>query len=93
MKALKSVLPTILYHHEHFDGSGYPDGLAGEAIPIEARIIAVSDTFDNTTHENPLGEQKNAEEALREMEKRKGIELDGNLVEIFIKEKVHLSIP
>ena len=42
----QDLAPIVLHHHEHFDGRGYPDGLAGEAIPLEARIIAVCEAFD-----------------------------------------------
>ncbi|MBX7072244.1 MAG: HD-GYP domain-containing protein [Pirellulales bacterium] len=50
---LKYVLPGVLHHHEHFDGSGYPDGLAGEQIPLDARILAVADSFDAMTSDRP----------------------------------------
>ena len=50
---LHPLLPGVRSHHEHFDGTGYPDGLAGEAIPIEARIMAVADAFDAMTSNRP----------------------------------------
>ena len=50
---LRDVLPGILYHHERFDGTGYPKGLKGESIPLEARIIAVADAFDAMVSDRP----------------------------------------
>lgn len=50
---LKYVLPGVLHHHEHFDGSGYPDGLTGEQIPLDARILAVADSYDAMTSDRP----------------------------------------
>lgn len=50
---LASAIPVVLYHHERWDGSGYPDGLAAEAIPVEARLLAVVDTFDAMTSDRP----------------------------------------
>jgi HD-GYP domain-containing protein (c-di-GMP phosphodiesterase class II) len=50
---IRDLLPGVLYHHEHFDGSGYPDGLAGEAIPFLARILAVADAYDAMSTSRP----------------------------------------
>ncbi|HEY6221422.1 MAG TPA: HD domain-containing phosphohydrolase, partial [Candidatus Eisenbacteria bacterium] len=53
IEMLRPLLPGVRSHHEHYDGSGYPDGLAGDAIPIEARIMAVADAFDAMTSNRP----------------------------------------
>lgn len=53
LEALRNVLPGVLYHHERFDGKGYPDGLVGEKIPLEGRILAVCDSFDAMTSDRP----------------------------------------
>ena len=53
LEMFREVLPAIRYHHERMNGTGYPDGLAGEEIPVEARILAVADAYDAMTHDRP----------------------------------------
>lgn len=84
-------IPMIRNHHEHFDGRGYPDGLAGEAIPIEARIIAVPDAFDAMASLRPHRETMPLEQILLEMEKCKGKQFDPKILEIFLQEKIYQS--
>ncbi|NIM90322.1 MAG: HD domain-containing protein [Candidatus Aminicenantes bacterium] len=81
---LKKSAQVVLYHHEHYDGSGYPYGLAGEEIPIEARIFALADTFDALTSDRPYRKGKSFDEALVEMEKNCGSQFDPLLADIFI---------
>ncbi len=50
---LSAALPMVLYHHERWDGKGYPEGLAGEAIPASARLLSVADAFDAMTSDRP----------------------------------------
>jgi putative two-component system response regulator len=64
MRTLDGVRPIIRHHHERFDGSGYPDGLAGEAIPLGARIMAVVDVYDALRTERPYKSTLNHEEAI-----------------------------
>ncbi len=72
-----SILRNIVHHHhEAFDGSGYPDGLQGEAIPIEARIIAVADVFDALTSRRPYKAALSTEASLAQMEVLAGSKLD-----------------
>jgi putative nucleotidyltransferase with HDIG domain len=85
----KDKIPMIRNHHEHFDGSGYPDGLAGEAIPLEARTVAVPDAFDAMTTSRPHREAMPYEEALLEMERGKGKQFDPKILEIFLDEKIN----
>ena len=75
----RDKIPMIRNHHEHFDGGGYPDGLKGEAIPLEARIIAVPDAFDAMTSMRPHREAMSLEEVLSEMERCR----DHNLIPRF----------
>ena len=82
-KSLASVLPIIRHHHEKFDGSGYPDGLSGEEIPLLARIVQVVDIYDALTTERPYKRAYSSEEALAIMrdETKKGWR-DPHLVEV-----------
>ncbi len=74
---------VALGHHEKWDGSGYPAGLAGEAIPIEARIVAVADVFDALTSERPYKRAWPVEEALAYLHENAGRHFDPTLVELF----------
>ncbi len=68
MKSLQNVLPIIRHHHERWDGSGYPDGLKGEAIPLHARILQLADIFDALTTTRPYKAALSPEEALKTIE-------------------------
>jgi diguanylate cyclase (GGDEF)-like protein len=74
----------ILYHHEWYDGSGYPDGLKGEDIPLEARIVAIADAFATMTTERSYSEMLTHEHAIEELKRCAGIQFDPFLVEKFI---------
>lgn len=67
LKSLRTVLPIIRHHHEHFDGSGYPDGLSGESIPLLARILQVVDVYDAITTSRPYKQAINHSDAERIM--------------------------
>lgn len=71
-------------HHERWDGHGYPDGLAGEAIPIGARIVAVADIFDAMTSDRPYRRALPDEAAVEELRKYAGTQLDPVLAELFV---------
>jgi putative two-component system response regulator len=77
-----------LYHHERWDGSGY-NGLAGEAIPVEARIVSIADVYDVVTHERPYKEAQSPAEALALLQQESGTQFDPNLVRI----AVELNLP
>ncbi len=85
----KDKVPMIRHLHEQFDGHGYPDGLAGEAIPLEARIIAVPDAFDAMSSMRPHREAMSLAEVLSEMERCKGQQFDPQILDIFLREKVY----
>jgi response regulator RpfG family c-di-GMP phosphodiesterase len=74
--ALRAAGPAIRHHHEHFDGHGYPDGLVGTDIPIEARIVAVADTFSAITQIRPYATARSAEDALDELRRCAGTQFD-----------------
>jgi putative two-component system response regulator len=65
LKVLRRILPVIRHHHEKMDGSGYPDGLRGEAIPLKARILQVADVYDALTTNRPYRGALAPEEALQ----------------------------
>jgi len=71
----------VLHHHERFDGKGYPTGLAGEAIPLEARIIAVADAFEAMTGSRPYRSARTPEQALAELEAHSGSQFDPRCVD------------
>jgi putative two-component system response regulator len=78
------VLRIVRSHHERLDGRGFPDGLRGEKIPVEARIVAVADTFDAMTTRRPYRESRPAEDALKELRRVAGTQLDPDAVEAFV---------
>jgi putative two-component system response regulator len=67
LKSFRTVLPIIRHHHERFDGSGYPDGLRGESIPITARVLQIVDVYDALTTERPYKHAFSITEALQTM--------------------------
>ena len=88
IELLWDVIPTVRYHHERWDGKGYPDGLKGEEIPYFARIVAICNLYDNLTHfissewESNI---KTPEEALEIIEKEAGKSLDPKLTKAFVE--------
>jgi putative nucleotidyltransferase with HDIG domain len=74
----------IRHHHERLDGTGYPEGLAAEAIPIGARIVAVADVYDALTSDRPYRPAVSAEGAIGELRRQAGRTLDARVVEVFL---------
>jgi diguanylate cyclase (GGDEF)-like protein/putative nucleotidyltransferase with HDIG domain len=86
VNSLKDCLAAVQYHHERFDGSGYPTGLKGSNIPLDARILAVADSFDAMTSSRPYRNMvKSKEEALKELQHYSGKQFDPDIVQIFVK--------
>ncbi|MCF7923472.1 MAG: PAS domain S-box protein [Candidatus Izimaplasma sp.] len=75
---------NALLHHEHFDGKGYPEGLKGEDIPLQARIICIADAYEAMTSNRPYRDALSVEQAKEELIKYKGTQFDPKLVDIFI---------
>lgn len=82
---LSQALPIILHHHERFDGGGYPNGIKGEDIPFESRIICVADSYDAMTSNRPYRNGLPHEVAVSELIKYKNIQFDSNIVDAFLK--------
>jgi putative two-component system response regulator len=80
---LDPALPVILYHHERWNGSGYPFGLKAEKIPIAARIVAIADSFDAMTTERPYRQELTPEQAFDEVISGSGIQYDPLIVDAF----------
>lgn len=82
---LKDALNYVLYHHERWDGSGYPHRLAGRDIPIEGRLLAIADVYDALTTDRPYHPALPRSEVLRYLRERSGSEFDPDLIPIFIR--------
>lgn len=78
------VRNIILYHHEKWDGTGYPNQLSGEDIPLEARIVAVVDVYDALTSRRPYKDSWTTEDAISFIYEQKGNHFDPFIVEIFL---------
>ena len=83
---LSQAIPFIYYHHEFYNGKGYPDGKMGEDIPLGARILQVADAFDAMTSDRPYRKALPYATALSELRKFSGIQFDPEIVRVFIRE-------
>ena len=84
MYFLKDIVAIMCSHHENFDGRGYPDGVVGEAIPLEGRILCVADIYEALTANRPYRDAFSVEEAIAIMEYEKGHKLDPKLTDVFL---------
>ncbi|WP_276352106.1 bifunctional diguanylate cyclase/phosphohydrolase [Cohnella caldifontis] len=80
----KDLIPMVEFHHERFDGKGYPNGLKGEEIPKQARLLSIIDSFDAMTTERPYQETKSYSDALQEIHRCAGTQFDPELAAQFI---------
>lgn len=88
---LGDAVPVILYHHERFDGEGYPKGLKGEEIPLSARIVMVADAIDAMMHDRPYRNRLPIEKVLSELRDNAGTQFDPVIVDIVLKGKIPLK--
>jgi HD-GYP domain-containing protein (c-di-GMP phosphodiesterase class II) len=85
LRRFRGALPCILFHHERWDGGGYPAGLRGHGIPIEARIVAIADAFDAMISPRPYRPALTHEHALDEVERGAGTQFDPLAAELFVE--------
>jgi putative two-component system response regulator len=86
---LRAAIPYVLYHHEWWNGSGYPRGLKGEEIPREGRLLAIVDAFDAMTTNRPYHSSMSAEAGMDELKRNRGIYFDPEMVEVFVRTYRH----
>jgi HD-GYP domain-containing protein (c-di-GMP phosphodiesterase class II) len=82
--SLRDAVPCVLHHHERWDGNGYPHGLAGEQIPVEARILAIADAYDAMTSHRPYRAALSHDDAIGELERCAGSQFDPAVAEVFL---------
>jgi putative nucleotidyltransferase with HDIG domain len=93
MESLSEVVPLVRHHHERFDGTGYPDGLAGGLIPLGARILAVVDAYDSMTSDRPYRSTLDQREAQRRLSSGAGLQWDPGLVELWLDGLAFVNCP
>jgi HD-GYP domain-containing protein (c-di-GMP phosphodiesterase class II) len=84
IRSARAALPYVLYHHERWDGGGYPNGMRGGEIPIEARVLAVADAFDAMTSPRPYRRPFTTERALDEVDRCAGSQFDPTVADAFL---------
>jgi len=85
IRQMHDLIPGVLYHHESWDGSGYPEGLAGREIPLFGRIIGLADAFDAMCSDRTYRQARPMHEALDEVRRCSGKQFDPELADIFVK--------
>ncbi|HDZ62776.1 MAG TPA: HD domain-containing protein, partial [Nitrospirae bacterium] len=85
IKGFESLLPIIRAHHERYDGTGYPDGLKGEQIPLLARVLCVADSYDSMISDRPYRTACSKEFAISEFKRCSGSQFDSKVINVFLK--------
>lgn len=88
LTSLKDIVPAVRHHHENWDGTGYPDNIKGESIPLASRIIMFADTLDAITTDRPYRKALDAEEARREFVKFRGKQFDPAICDVVVSPEV-----
>jgi HD-GYP domain-containing protein (c-di-GMP phosphodiesterase class II) len=82
---LSAAAPVVRHHHERYDGKGYPDGLAGEQIPLGARLFSVADTLDAMTSDRAYRKATGLPQVYAEVSRERGRQFDPQIVDLFLK--------
>src|SRR5258705_10826990 len=90
---LARIREMVLHHHEFFDGSGYPEDLTGEKIPLGARIITIADSYDTITSDRSYKKDRTADQAFSELERCAGTQFDPRLIEAIVRAMRQLPNP
>jgi len=85
IEKLRPVVPIIYHHHERYDGTGYPEGLGGEGIPLLARVLAVADSLGAMTSDRPYRPALSMDRALDEIRRNSGSQFDPNVVQALMR--------
>jgi len=85
LQVLRPVIPIIMYHHEKYNGTGYPSQLKGGQIPLGARIMSVADAFEAMVYGRPYRQRMDIASAIREIKRKSGTQFDPRIVEAFLK--------
>jgi putative nucleotidyltransferase with HDIG domain len=93
LRGTQRIREMVAHHHEFFDGSGYPEGLAGDQIPLGARIIAIADAYDTITTERTYKKARTSDEAFLELDRCGNAQFDPELVRMFISRLRELPNP
>ena len=93
LRSMRAILSTIRHHHERWDGAGYPDHLAGDQIPLDARIIAIVDAYDAMTSDRPYRSGMPPERALAILRENRGPQWDPALIDLFVPLVPQLNAP
>jgi putative nucleotidyltransferase with HDIG domain len=93
IQEMKRIIPIVRHHHEHWDGTGYPDGLSGNMIPLGARILSVADAFESMITDRPYRKRLTLEETKIELLRSSGAQFDAQVVAAFLSLLEEKSIP
>jgi putative nucleotidyltransferase with HDIG domain len=88
---LEEAIPVIQYHHERYDGNGYPHGMKGQDIPLSARIVAIADAIDAMMRDRPYREALSIERVLQELRDNSGSQFDASIIDVILAGKVSLE--
>jgi HD-GYP domain-containing protein (c-di-GMP phosphodiesterase class II) len=90
IKQMRDIVPGVLCHHERIDGTGYPQGLMGEHIPLAGKVVGLADSFDGMTSKRVYRDAMTVEEALDEIKKGLGTQFDEKIGRLFLKSDVYM---